>query len=181
MCRRPLPGSDRLQPRIGRRSPTFSDGTSLLFTRGKAERGKKLAGAQVWRSDRDGGNARQVTQSGDRNSGARWSPDGRTIAFVSDRVKKSGLFLLGEGGEAQELTRHNGSISELAWSPDGRSIAYTALFDPENPEEADLGPEDAPPVRVTAESTTSRIAAVTSTMSARTPGSSTSRADSGGD
>ena len=126
------------------------DGTSLLFTRGKAERGKKLTRAQVWRSDRDGGNARQVTQTGDRNSGARWSPDGRTIAFVSDRVKKSGLFLLREGGEAQELTRHNGSISELAWSPDGRSIAYTALFDPENPEEADLGPEDAPPVRVTA-------------------------------
>ena len=126
------------------------DGNSLIFTRSKAEPGKRAVGSQIWISGRDGSNARQLTRVGDRNSGGRWSPDGESIAFVSDRVKKSGLFVMPYGGESVEISRHNGPIGELAWSPDGKSIAYVALFDPENPEECDLGPDDAPRVRVTA-------------------------------
>lgn len=127
-----------------------TDGTSLIYTRSKAERGKKFPGSQIWLCGRDGANARQLTQVGERNSGGRWSPDGDAVAFVSDRVKKSGLFVMPYGGESREITRHNGSIGELAWSPDGKTIAYVANVDPENPEECDPGPEDAPRVRVTA-------------------------------
>lgn len=126
------------------------DGTSLLYTRSKAERNKKLPGSQIWLCGIDGNNARQLTQVGERNSGARWSPEGDSLAFVSNRVAKAGLFVMPYGGESREITRHNGSIGELAWSPDGKTIAYIAVFDPENPEETDPGPEDAPRVRVTA-------------------------------
>jgi dipeptidyl aminopeptidase/acylaminoacyl peptidase len=126
------------------------DGNGIIFTRSKAERCKKLPGSQIWFSERDGSNARQLTRVGERNSGGRWSPDGLSIAFVSDRVKKTGLFVMPYGGESIELTRHNGPIGELAWSPDGGTIAYVAQFDPANPDERDLGEEDAPRVRVTA-------------------------------
>lgn len=125
------------------------DGDRLIYTRSKAERDKKWPGSQIWLSRRDGSDARQLTRVGERNSGGRWSPDGQSIAFVSDRVKKAGLFVLPNGGEAREITRHNGPIGELAWSPDGSTIAYVATFDPTNPDEREPGPEEAPPVRIT--------------------------------
>src|SRR5699024_7686984 len=94
--------------------------------------------------------SRQLTQTGERNSGARWSPDGYQIAFVSDRVKKSGIFVMSlAGGEAREITRHAQGISGLAWSPDGTRIAYTTLYDPENTDEAEPDKDAPPPVRVT--------------------------------
>lgn len=126
------------------------DGTSLIYTRVQAERGKKLPVSQIWLCGVDGGGARQLTQVGELNSGGRWSPVGDAIAFVSDRVKKSGLFVMPFGGESREIARHNSAIGELAWSPDGKTIAYVALFDPENPEEVDASADEAPRVRVTA-------------------------------
>lgn len=126
------------------------DGASLIFTLTRAEPGKRTTGSHLWRCARDGSDPRQITRTGTRNSGARWSPDGRSIAFVSDRVAKSGLFIFDSDGEAREVARHDGPIGELAWSPDGSQIAYVALFDPRNPDERELDPGDAPRVRVTA-------------------------------
>lgn len=125
------------------------DGEGLIFTRAKADAGKKLPGSQIWIAGRDGDLARQITQAGHRNWSGRWSPDGQSIAFLSDRVAKTGLFVMPYGGEPFEITRHNGSIGEIAWSPDGATIAYVANFDPENPDERELGPEEAPRIRVT--------------------------------
>ncbi len=134
------------------------DGTRVLYTLARVDRESKKPDSQLWVRDIDGGNPRRLTQAGERNGGGRWSPDGGRIAFVSNRVaggnlqsKRSGLFVLalGEGGEAREVTRHNGPIGDLAWSPDGARIAYTALYDPENPDEADRPEGAPPPVRVT--------------------------------
>lgn len=125
------------------------DGARLLYTRSQAERGKKRPGSQVWIGDIDGGHARPFTTVGSQNHGARWSPDGSRIAFVSNRVEQHGLFIAGlDGGDPIELSRHQVPIGALAWSPDGRRIAYVAQFDPENPNEAGNG--DQPPrVRTT--------------------------------
>jgi acylaminoacyl-peptidase len=125
------------------------DGTQILYTLTSVDRATKKPSSQVWLCASDGSDARRLTWSGEQNGGARWSPDGTRIAFVSDRVKKSGIFLLGTGtGEARELTRHNQPISDLAWSPDGASIAYTTLFDPDNPDEQAPAEDAAPRVRV---------------------------------
>jgi len=106
----------------------------------------------VWVCDVDGGQRRQLTWTGDRNREPRWSPDGRFIAFVSDRVQASGaLFVLPmqAPGEAREITRHRQGIGHLAWSPDGGRIAYTTTFDPDNPDEQPAPEGRAPKVRVT--------------------------------
>ncbi len=125
------------------------DGTHLLYALARTDRETKKTTSNVWMSDIDGSNPRRLTWSGERNGGARWSPDGRTIAFISDRVKKSGIFLLpaDEAGEARELTHHNQPISDLAWSPDGTRLAYTTLYDPENPDETERPEGAAPKVR----------------------------------
>jgi dipeptidyl aminopeptidase/acylaminoacyl peptidase len=150
---RPLSPSDIVYGLGAAGDPQISpDGTKIVYSLGKADRAKKQSGSQIWLIDRDGSSARQLTTSGDRNGSARWSPDGNSIAFVSDNVDKpakQGIFVVDvAGGEPRELTRHGVSIGELAWSPDGKKLAYVALFDPDNPDEAEPSAEDAPPVRV---------------------------------
>lgn len=130
------------------------DGARLIYTLGKVERGKTRGTSQIWLCNRDGGDARQLTGMGDRNSGGRWSPDGTQIAFVSDRgsdkTRSRGIYVLHlGGGEAREITRHAQRISDLAWSPDGKQIAYTTNYDPENPNEEPWPKDAAPKVRVT--------------------------------
>lgn len=126
------------------------DGRAIVYTRTTIDRDTKKATSHLWLCDPDGANARQLTRSGQQNSGARWSPDGTQIAFISDRAARSGLFVLpiGGHGEARELTRHRQPLSNLAWSPDGRAIAYNAAFDPANPDEAEPAAGAVPPVRV---------------------------------
>src|SRR5215216_5333318 len=125
-------------------------GSRIVYTRTTADPATKQATSRLWLCDSDGGNARQLTHNGTRNSGARWSPDGAQLAFVSDRGKGSSLFVLPMDGpgEARELTHHRQPISNLAWSPDGAQIAYNAAFDPANPDETEPADGATPPVRV---------------------------------
>lgn len=126
------------------------DGRRVLYSVSRTDRETRKTSSQVWLCDIDGGNPRRLTWSGERNGSARWSPDGSRIAFVSDRVEKSGLFLLpAGGGEAREICRQGAPIGDLAWSPDGTRIAYTAAHDPDNPTGAPRPAGAAPPVRVT--------------------------------
>ena len=126
------------------------DGSRVVYTRAATDRETHKTSSQIWAVGAGSTNRRQLTHTGDRNGGGRWSPDGNSIAFVSDRVEKSGIFVLPmDGGEPREITKHKTSISDLAWSPDGTSIAYTVAVDPEHPEDAERDEAAAPPVRVT--------------------------------
>lgn len=130
------------------------DGSRIVYTLKEADREKKKSVIHLWLCDRDGGNARRLSQSGDEHGFPRWSPDGAWLAFVSNRVAapaKRGIFVLpvGQPGEARELTTHNQDILDLAWSPDGRTIAYTTAWDPDNPNEEPVGEGELPKVRVT--------------------------------
>jgi dipeptidyl aminopeptidase/acylaminoacyl peptidase len=126
------------------------DGARVVYGRTLTDRESRQATSHLWLCDIDGGNARQLTYAGKQHGWARWSPDGTQLAFVSDRVTKSAIFVLplAGHGEARELTRHNGPISNLAWSPDGASLAYNTPFDPANPEECEPEAGAVPPVRV---------------------------------
>jgi dipeptidyl aminopeptidase/acylaminoacyl peptidase len=127
------------------------DGSRIVYTLTEVDPDTKKTSSHLWLCRVDGSEPRRLTWSGQRNGGARWSPDGRSLAFVSDRVEKSGIFVLplDEGGEAREVTRHRQPVSGLAWSPDGRQIAYVTTFDPENPNEEEPPKDAAPRVRVT--------------------------------
>ena len=58
-----------------------------------------------------------------RDSSPSWSPDGRTVAFVSNRTGTSQIWLISlDGGEAQQLTFCPNGASQPTWSPDGKSI-----------------------------------------------------------
>ncbi|GAB4195513.1 MAG: S41 family peptidase [Wenzhouxiangellaceae bacterium] len=73
------------------------------------------------------GVTRNLTQRGDAHDrGAAWSPDGRHIAFISDRSGEQEIYLAPQdGGEARQLTdSEHGHIYQLTWSPDSKAIAF---------------------------------------------------------
>lgn len=126
------------------------DGSQIVYVKSVVDPETKTRIAHLWLMERDGANARALTTIGSSNASPVWSPDGRSIAFTSDRDGAHGVYLLSlAGGDAREVTSHAVGIGGLAWSPDGRSLAYTAVVDPANPNE-DARPSWAPaPVRVT--------------------------------
>ncbi len=135
---------------IGAGDPQLSpDGAQIAWVRSRAIEGKLRTESQIWVAGADGSNKRQLTQASKSNSSPRWSPDGSTVAFVSTRNGKTGIYtIVPDGGEAVSRHDHPTTPGEIAWSPDGSRIAFVALFDPANPDNEPLSPESVVPVRV---------------------------------
>ena len=63
-------------------------------------------------------------------SGSEWSPDGKTVAFISNLSGRNNLWLVpAEGGWPTQLTISDQRQSSPAWSPDGKWIAYMSDYD----------------------------------------------------
>src|SRR5262249_54792123 len=77
------------------------------------------------------GKMRELTPAKASESWLDWSPDGKTIAFLSTRGGRTQIYLQpAQGaGEPTALTSHKFGVSNVHWSPDGRSLSYLALDD----------------------------------------------------
>jgi len=94
-------------------------------------KGKKWS--HIWLLSLAEGKARQLTQGEANNRQPRFSPDGRFLAFISDREEKTPqLYLLPlEGGEPHKLTRFPSGVENPVWASQGRFLAVTAQVYPE--------------------------------------------------
>ncbi len=102
----------------------------------------------IWVAPIDGSARARRFTFGKRDHSPRWSPDGRYLAFVSNRGEESQLFVAPlDGGEARQLTKAPFGASQPAWSPDGRRIAYVArVGDYKKAKERDAIEKNAPRV-----------------------------------
>ena len=109
--------------RVG--APAISpDGGRVAYTVRETNWDDNEYETEIWLDDR------QLTNARKSSSQPAWSPDGRWIAFVSDRDDKRQLYRIAvQGGEAEKLTSGDEGINNFAWSPDGRFIAFT-MTDP---------------------------------------------------
>ena len=102
------------------------DGSVAVYEIRTIDVEKDAYDTHLWLIPLTGGTPRQLTFGEQKNFGATWSPDSRSIAFISTRKDKlPQIYRLSlDGGEAERLTDLDGDISSLEWSPDGRSIAF---------------------------------------------------------
>ncbi|HUJ39227.1 MAG TPA: S41 family peptidase [Candidatus Acidoferrales bacterium] len=95
----------------------------------KGERALFVARGDVFTAPIEHGPTRNLTHSSDsHDKWARWSPDGATIAFISDRSGEEELYLINQDGSGNpEQLTHDGHSMRYApeWAPDGKHIAFS--------------------------------------------------------
>jgi len=114
------------------------DGKWVAYTVSTPDMDANRNASNVWVIATGGGEAMQLTRSG-HDSSPVWSPDGKTLAFLSSRSGDSQVYLLpmdGGGGEARQLTKLSTGADLVKWSPDGKAIAFTSSVYPECQEDA---------------------------------------------
>ena len=86
---------------------------------------------RIWMMATSGGEAIPLTAESVSSSHPRWSPDGKYLAFLSERDdgKKQVWLLNRSGGEAQQLTDAIQDVSDFSWSPSGDRLVLV-LQDP---------------------------------------------------
>jgi dipeptidyl aminopeptidase/acylaminoacyl peptidase len=105
------------------------DGKWVAYVVGQKDLQHDLNVSDVWMTSWDGATTVQLTHTKkESESDPGWSPDGKYLAFLSDREDKneaSQLWLLNTaGGEAERLTDGKNGIESFAWAPDGKRMVF---------------------------------------------------------
>lgn len=101
------------------------DGRHVIYVVERVDRKTEKKHSNLWLRSTRGRGVRQFTYGDHSDNTPRWSPDGKQIAFLSNRNngKSPQVFLIPfDGGEARQLTELKGEIGQLDWSPDGRRL-----------------------------------------------------------
>ncbi|MDT7540339.1 MAG: tricorn protease [Acidobacteriota bacterium] len=81
----------------------------------------------VWVANDDGSNVQRLTVNKARDVYPRFSPDGKWIAFSSDRNGNLDVYLIpSTGGTVKQLTFHSADDTVLNWTPDGRFVLFSS-------------------------------------------------------
>jgi dipeptidyl aminopeptidase/acylaminoacyl peptidase len=105
------------------------DGSTVLFVMDRPDWKANRRVGHIFRIRTDGSGQSQLTFGEQGESNPRWSPDGRTVAFLARRGTDAHnqIYMLSvEGGEARRLTDHPTAPANLEWSPDGRALYFLA-------------------------------------------------------
>ncbi|MDR7542636.1 MAG: S9 family peptidase [Armatimonadota bacterium] len=149
MSRRPVEIEDLLKIRFPHNPALSPDGRRAAFALARLDYEANEWRANLWMASTEGGEPAPFTADEARDASPVWSPDGRWIAFLSNRAgkrrgrKKAAMQLWVipvEGGEAWQLTAFAAGVSQPAWSPDSRTLAFVTRGTAERLETA--GPDE---------------------------------------
>ena len=103
------------------RYPDISpDGNSLLFS----------YKGDIWKTGVEGGNAQRLTDHIGDDIRPKFSPDGKSVAFSSDRNGNYDIFVISaNGGKPKQLTFRSSNDILNCWSPDGKSLIFSSNRD----------------------------------------------------
>jgi tricorn protease len=81
----------------------------------------------IWTADENGQNVQRLTVNRARDVYGRFSPDGKWIAFSSERNGNLDVYLIPVGGgNAKQITNHSADDTVLGWASDSRSVLFSS-------------------------------------------------------
>src|SRR5579864_4841012 len=113
------------------------DGRDVAYTVGTTDMDTNRIAHNIWGvSTAPGSQLRQLTQSG-HDTRPQWSPDGKSIAFLSSREGPPQVYVMrAQGGNAKKITSLSTGADNEKWSPDGRWLAFTSSVFPDCADDA---------------------------------------------
>ena len=103
------------------------DGKWVAYTVTEYSLKENRGTTRIWLVAAAGGEARPLTSGPGSDRQPRWSPDGRTLAFVSTRESGAQLWVLPiDGGEARRVTSLPDGVFDPVWLPDGTGLLVTS-------------------------------------------------------
>src|SRR5690348_11221662 len=136
--------------RIG--DPQISpDGRTVAFQVQSVDVAANKKPVQIWTVPIDGGTPQQITHDGENNQRPRWSPDSKSIAYISDRGGSQQIWMMdASGGDAKQVTNLSTEAEGELFTPDGKNLVFTSAVYPDCADEAcnkkNLDEEKASPV-----------------------------------
>src|SRR5277367_3723912 len=134
------------------------DGSRIVYTHVAVNAKHDGYDTALWIAPTSGGGAPRQLTAGPRDASARWSPDGKMIAFVrgggggereGGRPAPGQIYVLPlDGGEARQLTDLPKGASGALWSPDGHWIAFSSTTQPKDFDKKSGTDEEPSDVRV---------------------------------
>jgi dipeptidyl aminopeptidase/acylaminoacyl peptidase len=108
------------------------DGKNIAFTVTENNLAEGKSKTEVYLMDADGNNIRNVTDNPAADYRPRWSPDGKSLLFLSTRHEGPQAWLLPlAGGEPTQVTHFTTGVSDAVWTSDGKHIVFTSDVFPE--------------------------------------------------
>jgi dipeptidyl aminopeptidase/acylaminoacyl peptidase len=113
------------------------DGRDVAYTVGTTDMDTNRIAHNIWVvSTSPGSQPRQLTQSG-HDTRPQWSPDGKSIAFLSSREGPLQVYVMrAQGGNAKKITSLSTGADNEKWAPDGRWLAFTSSVFPDCADDA---------------------------------------------
>jgi dipeptidyl aminopeptidase/acylaminoacyl peptidase len=115
------------------------DGKRVVYEVQKTNWEENAFERNLWIGEIATGETHALTTAKKSSTNPEWSPDGKWIAFLSDRPgqiaqtpegKKQLYVISTDGGEARQLTKVENDVSDFDWAPDSKRIAFS-MTDPE--------------------------------------------------
>lgn len=112
------------------------DGRWVVYAQKSVNLADNSSAGHLWLIPASGGEARQLTFEGS-DSRPRWSPDGKSLAFISTRSGNSQVWILPmEGGESHRLTSISTEADGVIWAAKGDNLLFTSQVYPDCADDA---------------------------------------------